>query len=232
MPDIDYRNLPAEVLERLAEGFGEGAINARKLPALHVTYRGQKLEHRAHRGIELRTSDAGEPIIDGYATVYEHPYEVMGGPPYGWTETIARGAADKSVAEQDEVYLFFDHEGLPLAATRSGTLTLESDKMGLRTEARIDPRSQYSTEITQRIERGDLDSMSFAFRAVRQEWNDDHTERRILEVRLYDVSVVSFPANPATVVQMRADQPTPIAVPGMSLDLARAMADACRLRSA
>jgi hypothetical protein len=232
MPDLDYRNLPPLVLARLAEGFGEAVVSARREPALHITYQGRKLEHRAHRGVELRAGDDGTPIIDGYATVYEHPYEVMGGPPYGWTETIARGAADKSIAEQDEVYLFFDHEGLPLSATKAGTLTLESDKMGLRNESRIDPRSSYSMEIVNRLERGELDAMSFAFRAVRQEWNEDYTERRILETKLYDVSVVSFPANPATVVQLRGDVVAELPAPGMPLGLALAMVAADRSRVA
>ena len=91
-----------------------------------------------------------------------------------------------------------------MAATKADTLTLESDRIGLYNEARIDARSQYSMEIVHRLERRELDAMSFAFKATRQEWNEDYTERRILEVKLYDVSVVSFPANPATVVQLRA----------------------------
>jgi uncharacterized protein len=138
-------------------------------------------------------------------------------------ETIARGAADKSIAEQDEVYLFFDHDGLPLSATKAGTLTLESDKIGLYNESRVDARSQYSMEIVHRLERGELDAMSFAFRATRQEWNEDFTERRILEVKLYDVSVVSFPANPATAVQLRGEPSE-----GLSLAAAKAAADALR----
>ena len=45
-----------------------------------------------------------------------------------------------------------------------------------------------------------LDAMSWAFQALRQEWNKDYTERRIIEAKAFDQSVVSFPANPATVV--------------------------------
>ena len=55
-------------------------------------------------------------------------------------------------------------------------------------------------------------------------------ERVIREVQLFDVSVVSFPANPATVVGLRNDQPTePVAEPRtMSLAFARALADQLR----
>ena len=198
----DLRNLPDPVRERLAAGYGADFLSERHR-GFDIDYRGKTLEHRATPRVELRVAADGSPVITGYATIYEHAYDVAGGPPYGWVETIARGAADKSVAERDEVYLFFDHEGLPLAATKAGTLTLESDKIGLYNESRIDPRSQYSMEVVHRLERGELDAMSFAFKAMRQEWNEDYTERRILEVMLFDTSVVSFPANPATYVQVR-----------------------------
>lgn len=216
----DLRNLPEQVTARLTEGFGTDFLTERH-KGFDIDYRGKTLEHRATRQVEVRADDNGNPIIVGYATVYEHPYEVMGGPPWGWTETIARGAPDKSISERDDVYLFFDHDGLPLAATKAGTLDLTSDKIGLHNESRVDPRSGWSMEVVNRLERGELDAMSFAFRALRQEWNDDYTERRIIEVKLYDVSVVSFPANPATVVGLRSQSPGPV---GMSLALAQAQA--------
>lgn len=199
----DLRNLPDPVRERLTEGYGADFLSERHR-GFDIDYRGKTLEHRATPRVELRSLADGTPVVVGYAAIYEHAYDVASGPPYGWTETVARGAVDKSIEERDEVYLFFDHEGLPLSATKAGTLTLESDKIGLFNESRIDARSAYSMEIVHRLERGELDAMSWAFRAIRQEWNADYTERRILEAKIYDVSVVSFPANPATVVQLRS----------------------------
>lgn len=218
----DLRNLPDPVRERLTEGF-----LAQRHKGFDVEHQGKVLELRVTpRRFEVRTAADGSPVIAGYATVYEHAYDVAGGPPMGWTETIVAGAADKSVREQDDVYLFFDHEGLPLAATKAGTLTLESDKVGLYSEARADPRSAYSMEIVHRLERGELDAMSFAFKATRQQWNDDYTDRRITEVKLYDVSVVSSPANPATVVQLLSTSKS-----GMTLAAAQAMADELRTQA-
>lgn len=200
----DLRNLPEPVRARLVDGYGEDFLSERHR-GFDIDYKGKTLEHRATPRVELRTDTDGAPVIVGYAAVYEHTYDVAGGPEkYGWTETVGRGAPDKSIEERDEVYLFFDHEGLPLAATKAGTLTLESDKIGLFNESRPDPRSQYSMEVVHRLERKELDAMSWAFQAIRQEWNDDYTERRITEAKIFDVSVVSFPANPATVVQLRS----------------------------
>jgi HK97 family phage prohead protease len=156
------------------------------------------------RRLEVRSLADGTPVIRGYAAVYDIGYDVAGGPSaYGWRETIVSGAVDKSVREQDAVYLFFNHDGLPIATTKDGTLTVQSDKIGYYSESRPDPRSQYNMEIVHRIETGALDAMSWAFQAIRQEWNADYTERFIIEAKAFDQSVVNFPANPATVVQVR-----------------------------
>jgi phage head maturation protease len=64
--------------------------------------------------------------------------------------------------------------------------------------------------------------MSFAFKAVRQSFDTKTEVRTINELKLYDVSVVTFPANPATVAQMRTDEPAGDTPPaGRSLALAR-----------
>lgn len=200
----DLRNLPTPVLDRLADGYGSEFLSERHR-GFDIDYKGKTLEHRATPRVEVRQASDGRPVIVGYAAIYEHSYDVAGGPEkFGWAETIGRGVATKSIEERDSVYLFFDHEGLPLASTKDGSLTLESDSIGLFNESLIDPRSQWSMEIVHRLESGQLDAMSWAFQATRQEWNDDYTERRITEAKIFDVSVVSFPANPATVVQLRS----------------------------
>jgi HK97 family phage prohead protease len=213
----DLRNLPAEVLARLdAHDQSVG-----------IAQRGRTLEHVPFKP-ELRRNDDGTVTIDGYATVYDYPYDVAGGAPYGWSETIARGAADKSVRERDDVRFLVNHDGLALARTRSRTLKLESDDTGLRIEATLDERSPEVLSLVSAMERGDIDEMSFAFRALRQEWNDDYSQRTITEVKLYDVSAVTYPANPATVMALRSEPPA-VSYP---LSLALAEAEQIRLRTA
>lgn len=183
-----------------------------------------KVERRRVGRLELRADSGAAPVIEGYATVYDHAYDIAGGPPYGFSETIARGATAKSAKEADVRFLF-DHEGLPLARTKSGTLTLTSDDTGLLVRAELDPESHLARDVISAMTRGDVDEMSFAFEVLRQEWNEDYTERTIREVKLYDVSVVTFPANPATVAHV---VPRSAPAPGMSLRLARASADTLR----
>lgn len=161
-------------------------------------------ESRAVTGLELRMADdSGNPVLTGYALVYDTRYDIGGGPESGgFTEVIARGAATKSAKEAD-VKLLVNHGGVPLARSKSGTLTLESDDIGLRVSAELDPANPVVAELRSAMSRGDMDEMSFAFRAVNQDWSDDYEVRTIRELKLFDVSVVTFPANPATVAQLR-----------------------------
>ncbi len=222
MKPLDLRNLPPQVLARIDEHLGPRPDDAPHRRGLDTVQRGRLLEARSHK-VELRRTDDGDPILDGYATVYEHAYDVAGGAPYGWAETIAEGACTKSVMERDDVRLLFDHDGIPLARTRSRTLELTSDDIGLHatTPTGLDMKSPLVQSIASAMERGDLDEMSFAFQVLRQEWNEDYTERRILEVKLFDVAVVTYPANPATVAQLRSEPP---ATRGVSLAFAQAVA--------
>jgi Escherichia/Staphylococcus phage prohead protease len=167
------------------------------------------IEHRTFGGASLELRDAGggptSPIrITGYAATTEEGYEVNG----SFTETLARGAFRSTLASQPDVILNINHgQGgqLPLARTKSGTLTLAEDVRGLKVDAELDPEDPDARAVAAKIRRGDVDAMSFAFRAVRQRWNDDRSERLIRELSLEggDVSLVSSPANSATSVSVR-----------------------------
>ena len=194
-------------------------------------------ETRYIERVELRESEDGLPVIEGYATVYDFRYDIAGGPEAGgFTEVISRGAATKSAGEA-AVPLLVNHDGIPLAHTRSKTLTLESDDIGLRISATLDPSNPTAAEVRSALERGDMSAMSFAFTPVRQSWNADYTVRTISEVKLFDVSVVTYPANPSTVVKLRDDDEAGKAEttddkPGRSVSHARRQqaADAARRR--
>lgn len=155
------------------------------------------------RDLEMRDNADGSITLDGYASITDAPYEVsdfLG----DYTETIARGAFGKTLQERADVRLLVNHAGVPLARTKSGTLTLTEDAHGLRSVATLDASNPTVQEVRSAMSRGDLDQMSFAFRATRQDWNADYSARTINELRLYDVSIVTYPANPATTVGLRS----------------------------
>jgi HK97 family phage prohead protease len=155
------------------------------------------------RQCEVREDPAGDGLtFEGTASVVGVPYEVRD--VFGdFTETIEAGAFNKTLSENDDVRLLVNHEGIPLARTRAHTLTLTADPH-LRASARLDGDNPKVREVRSAMRRGDLDQMSIGFRVHKQQWNEDYTERLIREVQLFDVSVVTFPANPATSAQVRA----------------------------
>jgi len=153
---------------------------------------------------QVREAGDGNGLsFSGYASVTDTPYKVtdwLG----DYTETITRGAFAKSLAERDDVRLLVNHDGIPIARTKSGTLTLDEDDHGLRAEADLDGSSPLVQSVRSAMARGDLDQMSFAFQATRQEWNEDYTQRTIREVKMFDVSVVTYPASDSTSAYLRA----------------------------
>jgi len=124
--------------------------------------------------------------------------------PMPFTETIAPGAFSKTLSETPDVRLLINHEGLPLARTKNGTLTLSEDERGLFMDAVIADTSE-GRDLYKLVERGDVDQMSFAFRVIRQKYNDDRSVRTLTEVSLADgdVSVVTYPAYQTTSVEAR-----------------------------
>lgn len=152
--------------------------------------------------LEVREDDDGGITFEGIASSVDSPYIVRDA--FGeFEETVVAGAFKKTLREKDDVRLLVNHEGVPLARTKSKTLALAADPH-LRAEAKLDPANPTVQEIRSAMSRGDLDQMSIGFRVTRQEWNGDYTVRQIRELQLFDVSVVTYPANPATTASVRS----------------------------
>ena len=144
--------------------------------------------------VEIREKNDGEFTysFSGYASVFDKSYVVRDSKGT-YTETIKPGAFKKTLQEQDDVRFLINHDGIPLARSSSGTLKLEEDDYGLFVEAELDPNNPKVAEVASAMKRGDLNEMSFAFAAVRDDF--DGEKRDVQEVRLFDVSVVTYPAN-------------------------------------
>jgi hypothetical protein len=173
---------------------------ARKTKALLLEPLTREVRHMPTSTMECRT--LGDTItFRGMASSTDSPYE-MG----FYTETIKRGAFDKTLAKGPDVMLLANHEGLPLARTTNGSLRLSDSGMGLEFEATASSSDPDAARVAAKVESGLLDQCSFAFRVVNQEWDDDHTKRDITEVSLDrgDVSIVNYGANPNTPVTVRS----------------------------
>lgn len=161
----------------------------------------KKTERRTFtvRNIEARQADDGTMRMAGYAAVFNEASL-----PLPFIERIAPGAFTKTLQETPDVRLLANHEGLPMARTKNGTMRLYEDETGLYFEAEL-ANTQEARDLYTLVERGDVDQMSFAFRVIRQNWSKDRTERTLTEVSLADgdVSIVTYPAYPATSVEAR-----------------------------
>jgi hypothetical protein len=157
-------------------------------------------EIRAGIPAEIR-ADADGIKVEGYAAVFGERADIGG----MFSEIIERGAFKDAIGRDDVVFLI-NHDGLPLARTRSGTLKLTEDDHGLRIETTLDPDDPDVKSIAGKMKRGDLDKMSFAFFPEVQEWDEtqDPPLRTIKRASLFDVSIVTTPAYQGTEIALRS----------------------------
>jgi len=154
---------------------------------------------------ELRVEQTDEgPILTGYAAVFDSLSVDLG----GFREKIQRGAFGRTLQEKPDVRALVNHDpSLVLGRTKSGTLDLAEDRKGLAVRIKP-PDTQVGRDIVTSIERGDVSQMSFAFRAVGDAWDrgggDSPPIRTLTDVDLFDVSAVTYPAYPETIVQTRS----------------------------
>ncbi len=159
------------------------------------------LERRAiHAPITARDAEGpGRPVIAGYAAKFNSPSQDLG----GFVEVLKPGCFAKSLAGGDQ-RAFFNHcyDEL-LARTKSGTLRLWEDAVGLAYELDV-PDTSLGRDVYALVKRGDLDGNSFGFYAVSDEWSGDGKTDTILEAELIEISVVVYPAYLATTVEARS----------------------------
>jgi len=157
-------------------------------------------EIRSGEPVEIRAE--GDTIsVSGYAAVFNSE-TIIGGK---YREQIAPGAFTNAIGRDDVMFLI-NHDGLPMARTKSGTLTLAEDERGLYMSAELDSSDPDVRAIVPKMKRGDLDKMSFAFSPEVQSWDDsgDMPLRTIRQASLYDVSVVTYPAYQDTDIGLRS----------------------------
>jgi HK97 family phage prohead protease len=150
-----------------------------------------KQEQRIHAtDFEIRETADGMSFT-GYAAVFNSDSE-----PLPFIERIAPGAFKRSLQSRNEVKLLWNHDaGEPLASVRGGTLRLVEDEIGLRVEATLANTSR-GKDVAELIRSKTIDSMSFGFSVIKDSWQG---EVRTLEaVRLFETSIVSWPAYTAT----------------------------------
>jgi HK97 family phage prohead protease len=154
-------------------------------------------------GGECRVDPANERRIVGHAIVFDSLSENLG----GFREIIKPSAVDRTLTEALDVRALADHDsGKVLGRTRAGTLQLRKDTRGLSVSIEPDPEISYARDLMRAVARGDISGMSFGFRVLEDDWREDPETgmpiRDVLDMRVSEVSVVAFPAYPATDVKV------------------------------
>lgn len=159
-------------------------------------------EARSFSAGEIRASSEGQPPkISGYAAVFNQLSEDLG----GFFERISPGAFTNSLKNDDQRALFNHNTGQIMGRVSANTMKLSEDKTGLAFE--IDPPdTQWVRDLITSIRRGDISQMSFGFRTIKDNWEmvGDQIIRTLSEVKLLEISPVTFPAYPQTSANVRS----------------------------
>ena len=159
---------------------------------------------RQHRSINTqfntREDESGKKYISGYFSVFGSLYEFWPGA----TESIDEHAFDDAL--DDDIRCLTDHvTHLVLGRTKAGTLTLSIDGHGLFGEVEINENDQDAVNTYERVKRGDVSQCSFGFDILEEDYEEKNGEVHwtVKKVKLYEVSVVTFPAYEDTGVVAR-----------------------------
>jgi len=156
-------------------------------------------QDREYRSMELRVlePDAEKKsfLVEGYASTFQ-TYVLFRSDDTDYCERIEPTAFDD--ADLSDVVFRVDHEGRVYARTSAGTVDLWTDEHGLAIKANLG-KTQQARDLFEDIEAGNYPKMSFAF-TVAEDHYDKATHTRVIDRvgKVYDVSPVSFPANPYT----------------------------------
>lgn len=163
-----------------------------------------EVRYLTHKVDLVRSDGDGEgmPVIRGYAAKFNVLSEFM----YGVRERILPGAFDEVLS--DDCRALVNHDGIPLARTKSGTLKLSIDDVGLRYEF-TPPDTAEARSLIEALDRGDIDQSSFRFgiKSKGYDYIEDEKDGTVREISkfsaLRDISVVTFPAYPDASAEMK-----------------------------
>ena len=161
----------------------------------------KKYQTRSLSGLQTREAENDQMIIGGYFVVFNSWTELWD----GYYEQVSPKAFE-NVDLTDIRALINHNDGLVLGRTKSNTLTLRVDDKGLYGEIKVNPNDQDAVNLYERVKRGDVDQCSFGFQITEEEWEDTAEGYRstITGIKLFEVSVVTFPAYEDTSVSARS----------------------------
>lgn len=156
---------------------------------------------REYRSFDFNMDDS-EMRVTGVPVVFNSPTTMFELDGVKFYEQIDARAFDE--ANMKDVVLTVNHQGTPAARTKNGTLNLNVRSADVFMDADLS-KSSIGPALREDIRNGVYDKMSFAFTVKQDSYNKETRTRTIEKIeRLYDVSVVTFPAYEQTSVSARS----------------------------
>jgi hypothetical protein len=193
----------------------------------------RRIQAQPELRIERRTEGTGQATyLTGYASVFNEWTTLFESASWVWREIVRPGAFSAAIAERQDVRALLNHDpNFVLGRTTAGTLSLSERDKGLLQETRLSGAQTIQDLVVVPIERGDISGMSFSF-AVRngntgqttvdkgdgtyiikrageriteyQKGDTLYTDRELLALDIFDVTVATYPAYAGTSVGLRA----------------------------
>jgi len=133
---------------------------------------------------------------------YDSPSEDL-----GYIEILKPGCFSRAIEKADNILSLWNHDpGMPLASTKSGTLTLIDTRDGLNVRIEPNMTTTWGQNALSAVKRGDISGLSFGFNVKDSgvKWGKNNV-RVIHEVnQLFEVSPVAFPAYSESCVRLRS----------------------------
>lgn len=166
--------------------------------------------------VEIRGDGDDDKRFVGHASVTNTRTSIGNPMKWGFYEEIRTGAFTKTLGECDARFLWDHDSAYVISRMTAGTLSLREDNVGLGVDSALDTELSYVRDLMANIRNKNVTGMSFGFYVVKDSWTEEEIEvaglddpvtvevRSILEVRLVEVSAVTFPAYPETDAGLRA----------------------------
>lgn len=149
-----------------------------------------------------------EYYVEGYASTFNDPYKLYEFDGWEYWEVIDPGAF--AGADMSDVIMQYDHSGRVYARMSNGTLLVEPDQHGLFTAADLG-KTTLSRQMWEDVATGLVTRMSWAFNIAPDgiTYAEDELNRRVTSTitrvsKVFDVSIVSLPADPNTSISARS----------------------------
>lgn len=201
---ITYSGMPAGDIEPFGGDIILGAMRVKPMNAewvddiREVSVKSVASKSMQHKSLsipfELKREPDADGYFEGYAAVFENVDRGM--------DVIQRGAFAKSLGSGRKVKLLWQHD---MGSVIGVLVELREDERGLYVKGRLLADVRKGAEALSLLRAGAIDGISIGYRVVQATKEGGGSVRRLLEVDLYEVSLVTMPMNElATVTDVKS----------------------------